>query len=404
MRRISAVILMLAGAALAKDSCLECHSRLEGKLQTPASLFKDDIHVKAGFSCKDCHGGDPSSDDPKVSMSPARGYKGKVSRTATPALCASCHSDASKMHKFNPRQRVDQHSQYLTSVHGKRLASGDVSAANCIDCHSVHDIRPVKNGQSPVHPQRLPQTCGKCHADARHMAKYKIPVTQLTDYQGSVHWEALSKRGDLSAPSCASCHGNHGATPPQVSSIAAVCGTCHPIMEELYNGSPHKPVFDAMGVAGCEACHGNHAVKRTSPALLAGKESVCSQCHDGDSAGGKVAVGMLEHIAKLQQGIKGAADILQKAKVAGMEVSDSELKLGEARQALVQARVAVHGFEEKGVAKATQEGLKITAECFRGGEKALGELGFRRRGLLFSLAAIFVTILGLWLAIRQQKL
>ena len=74
-------------------------------------------------------------------------------------------------------------------------------------------------------------------------------------------WEALEKRGDLSAPTCASCHGNHGATPPQVSSIANVCGTCHVLFEELYKKSPHEPVFAAMGAGGCVACHGNHGIE-----------------------------------------------------------------------------------------------------------------------------------------------
>ena len=59
------------------------------------------------------------------------------------------------------------------------------------------------------------------------MAPYGIPTNQFEEYRSSVHWEALAKRGDLSAPSCASCHGNHGAKPPQVESVSAVCGTCH---------------------------------------------------------------------------------------------------------------------------------------------------------------------------------
>ena len=151
------------------------------------------------------------------------------------------------MHKYKPQQRVDQLAQYQTSIHGKRLAAGDDAVATCVDCHSVHDIREVKDPLSPVHPLRLPETCARCHADAAHMAKYKIETNQFAEYRTSVHWEAVSKRGDLSAPTCASCHGNHGATPPQVSSVADVCGTCHVLFEELYNKSPHQPVFAGHG-------------------------------------------------------------------------------------------------------------------------------------------------------------
>ena len=216
----------------AKDSCVECHSALEGSLLTPTQAFSADVHQHRGFSCADCHGGDSSLDDPDGAMSPKRGFLGKIKRIETPKLCARCHSDANLIHKFRPQQRVDQYAQYQTSVHGKRMAVGDASAANCVDCHSVHDIREVKDSRSPVHPLRLPETCARCHANPAHMAKYKLPTNQFEDYRKSVHWEALAQRGDLSAPSCASCHGNHGATPPQVSSVAAVCGTCHALVED----------------------------------------------------------------------------------------------------------------------------------------------------------------------------
>ncbi len=142
------------------------------------------------------------------------------------------------MHRYAPQQRVDQYAQYQTSVHGKRIASGDTAAAVCMDCHGVHGILEVKSPLSPVYPLQLPETCARCHADPQHMAKYKIPTNQYSDYRKSVHWEAVEKRGDLSAPTCASCHGNHGAAPPGVNSVAAVCGTCHVMMEELYDKSP----------------------------------------------------------------------------------------------------------------------------------------------------------------------
>ena len=135
------------------------------------------------------------------------------------------------MRKYAPAQRVDQFELYQTSVHGKRLAAGDAAVATCIDCHSVHDIRSVKEALSPVHPLRLPRPAPAATPIAQKMAKYKIPTNQFSEYRTSVHWEALSKRGDLSAPTCASCHGNHGAKPPQVESVSAVCGSCHVLFE-----------------------------------------------------------------------------------------------------------------------------------------------------------------------------
>jgi hypothetical protein len=392
--------LLFALPIAAADSCMECHSVLEGKLQAPAKSFANDIHARFGFSCADCHGGNRNEMDPEAAMSKARGFVGKIPRSAVPERCAHCHSDASLMEKYKPRQRVDQLAQYRTSVHGKRLAGGDTKVANCIDCHSVHDIRETKDPLSPVHPLRLPETCARCHADAAHMAGYKLPTDQFSKYRKSVHWEALAKRGDLSAPSCASCHGNHGAQPPEVDSVAAVCGTCHVMMEDLYKKSPHQPVFAAMGAAGCVVCHSNHEIRTPSVGMLAGPNAVCSQCHDATSAGGIAAAEMAQQITGLEKALERSDQILANAQQSGMEVSEALLRQREGREDLVKAAVAVHAFQTVAVHKPVQEGLTIAAKTYQAGASALQERKFRRVGLSVSLIAIAMTILGLWLAIR----
>jgi predicted CXXCH cytochrome family protein len=334
-------------------------------------------------------------------MSPKRGFLGKIKRTDVPRLCARCHSDANLIHRFKPQQRVDQFSQYQTSVHGKRIAAGDAAAANCIDCHSVHDIREVKDALSPVHPLRLPETCARCHADRAHMAKYQLATNQYAEYRTSVHWEALARRGDVSAPSCASCHGNHGAAPPQVTSVAAVCGTCHALFEDLYNKSPHQPVFAGMGVGGCVVCHGNHAIVTPSDAMLAGSASVCSQCHEEDSSGGAAASEMARNIRGLDAALKRSHEILGTARRSGMEVSEALMRQQEGKEALVKARVAVHAFQVASVSKPVNEGMTIASETYHAGQAALKERRFRRLGLAISLLTIVATMVGLRLAIRS---
>lgn len=387
----------------AEDSCITCHSALEGNLQTPVKVFSTDVHQQRGFSCADCHGGNRNLDDPESAMSRSRGFLGKIARTAVPKLCARCHSDANLIHKFKPQQRVDQFALYQTSIHGKRIAAGDAAAANCVDCHSVHDIREVRDPLSPVHPLRLPETCAHCHADPAHMAKYKLETNQFAEYRRSVHWEALAQRGDLSAPSCASCHGNHGATPPQVSSVAAVCGTCHTLFEELYNRSPHQPVFASMGLGGCVVCHSNHAVKKPSADMLAGANAVCAQCHESTSTGGAAATEMARLISSLDVALARSDEILHRAQHSGMEVSEALLRQQEGREDLVKARVAVHNFRVGQVSKPVNDGLAISSETYGAGESALKERKFRRVGLAFSLLTIVVTMSGLWLAIRSME-
>lgn len=400
MKTTLASLLLVALPAIAKDSCLECHSAMDGELKTPALRFANDIHARAGFGCADCHGGDRTADDPEESMSKARGFSGHIARTAIPKLCARCHSDAVVIHKFKPQQRVDQLAQYLTSTHGKRLAAGDEAVATCIDCHSVHDIRAVNDALSPVYPLRLPETCAHCHADPSHMAGHKLDTSQFAQYRASVHWEALSKRGELSAPTCASCHGNHGATPPQVSSVAAVCGTCHALFEQLYSKSPHQPVFASMGLGGCTVCHSNHEIKKPSLKMLAGESSVCSQCHDATSAGGSAAVAMAGLINRLSAALDKSDLVLTRARNSGMEISEAQLRQIEARESLVKARVAVHAFQVAAVKKPVEEGLAMAGETQRAGENALKERDTRRVGLAVALVSILITMAGLWLTIR----
>src|SRR5579871_4800816 len=143
-------LLLLASFALlsaglghgqTKNSCLDCHSALPEPLGVSQEKFSQDIHAQKGLSCVSCHGGDPSSDDPDKAMNRKAGWKGKIDRKQVPQLCGSCHSDPGYMRQYNPSLRTDQLAQYHTSVHGKRLATGDSKVAVCIDCHSVHDIK-----------------------------------------------------------------------------------------------------------------------------------------------------------------------------------------------------------------------------------------------------------------------
>jgi predicted CXXCH cytochrome family protein len=400
---ICAPMALLAQQAT-KNTCLDCHSVLDGNTQRPALLSKTDVHTANGLGCADCHGGDRTSDDPSVAMSPAKGFIGKPARTAIPKLCARCHSSPDFMRKFRPQQRVDQFELYQTSVHGKRLATGDDTVATCIDCHSVHDIRAVKDALAPVHPLRLPETCARCHADRQKMAKYGIPTNQFDDYRTSVHWDALKTRGDLSAPNCASCHGNHGAKPPQVESVAAVCGSCHVPFDQLYEKSVHQPIFSAAsGGGGCVVCHSNHAIHQPSTAMLQGPKAVCSQCHDAGTPGAAAAAQMAKWLDGLDSALKQSESVLASADKYGMEVSEAQVRLGDGRENLVKARLALHSFQPDEVKKPIEAGMAIANETLRAGQDALREKDYRRWGLAVSVLLIGITILAIWALIRRLE-
>ncbi len=394
-----------AQPAAAAIGCVTCHQGLaDARLAAPVRLFAEDVHRGRGFTCVDCHGGDPSAADQARAKDRARGYRGKPAGLQVIEVCARCHSDAEFMRRYAPRQRVDQASEYATSVHGQQLARGDTKVATCVSCHGAHGIRMVSDAKSPVFPLNVASTCAKCHADAAYMKGYTLadgsplPTDQLVRYQKSVHYAALTKKNDLSAPTCNDCHGNHGAAPPGVGAVVHVCGTCHAVFETKFALSTHAQIFDR----GCVQCHGNHDVEPPSDALLGTDDgSLCVACHaDGDN-GFAAARAMRAEIERLKQAIDASAALLARAENAGMEMSDEELTLREARNRLTLARTEVHTFDPKAVHAVLEEGLNLVGQVDQAGQAALAELKFRRVGLAVSLVAILIVVVTLAVKIRE---
>jgi hypothetical protein len=334
MRSLLLLALLMApvGSALAQEeapppsSCIACHGNKDLWDESALKIVsgtQTGIHAEKGLSCQDCHGGNPDpalAEDAEAAMSKTfepNPFRGVPKRTAIPAFCGRCHSDPVYMKRFNPSLRVDQVEEYWTSQHGHGLRGGDDKVATCVDCHGVHGILAPGNPGSPVYPTHVAETCRTCHADAarmkgRHLADGRpFPVDQYSRWRRSVHAAALLDKGDLSAPTCNDCHGNHGATPPGLESIALVCGQCHGREAELFRASPkhqgfethnemlasthatscvacHEPPAPQAKLEGvrrlseCVTCHSNHAVARPTVAMLAPlPRTPCAFCHEG---------------------------------------------------------------------------------------------------------------------------
>ena len=409
------VLVMAIGAALPQaeakapastSTCVQCHQEQEGNLQQPVTLSADDVHFKNGLSCHNCHGGDPTigidKGGPEDSMSKAKGYIGKPQRKSIALLCASCHSKLEFMRRYNPQARVDQYTEYLTSVHGQKYRAGDMKVATCTDCHGAHGIRSKADPKSPVYAPNVAATCGRCHANKEVMAGYGIPTNQVELYTRSVHGDTLIVKRDLAAPTCNSCHGNHGAAPPGVDSVANVCGQCHVSQWDLFAKSPHKKAFAENKLPACASCHDHHDIKKTSDAMLGVEDAaICVSCHDKGSKGYEAASAMKADVVKLRSQLDAAHELLARAERAGMEVSKPLYDLSEGRDRLVRARVEVHRFDPAALRTTLEEGDKIAISAEQSGNKALEDLKFRRKGLAISVVILVFMIAMLLLKIRQ---
>lgn len=387
------------------DQCITCHSSFEGdELGKPVELFPWDVHLAAGLSCADCHGGDPTKSDAEESMDPAKGFVGRPGPLEIPKFCNRCHGDAAYMKEFKPGLPVDQYIKYLTSVHGKRNKEGDKKAAQCTSCHYAHNMKPANDPTSSIYPVNIPQTCGRCHADSSYMAPYGIPTNQLAGYSASVHGIALLQKHDLGAPACNSCHGNHAASPPITAAIANVCGNCHAFNAELFAQSPHKEAYAEMGIPACEICHGAHKIKQLTVTDIGDKSGdVCTECHAPDDGSQGLAVARAIRVAldSLDENYERADSLLKVADQKGMYVTDAEFTLKDVRQARIQAHTLLHSFNDTLVRAKVDSGMAVVTAVEAKAQEKIEESSFRRWGLAVSTLIISFLAVMLWLKIRS---
>jgi predicted CXXCH cytochrome family protein len=382
------------------DRCAACHQGLNvERLARPARSFPNDVHARAGFTCLDCHG----RNEAHMTPDPAGGFLSRPARARVHQMCGRCHSDAAFMRGFDPALRVDQVAEYLTSGHGRRLLQqNDAEVATCVSCHPAHEIRPPSDPESTVHPLNVARTCGGCHTNVLLMQQRGRPFDQLADWSRGVHGRLMMEKGDLSAPTCNDCHGNHGAAPPGLASIRYVCGECHATNADFFRASNHVEIFEKSGLPGCETCHDNHAIMPTADSLLTLRaEQVCGRCHQStDSVGAEFPV-MLAMLDSLHFAFVRSQEALRAAENAGMEVSQALFELEEVNNALTKARSAIHSFHLGPVKAEVDQGLGLTTRALERARAALAEHRFRRIGLAASSTLIVLLIVALFAKIRD---
>jgi len=338
-------------------------------------------------------------------MDPAAGFLHAPTRREIPALCGRCHSDVAFMRQYNPSIRVDQVTEYWTSDHGRRLREfDDPDVATCADCHKVHRIRPPSDPTASTYVLNVPETCGACHSDPQRMSRHGLPTDQLEKYRNSVHGQMVFEQGDKSAPVCNTCHGNHGAAPPGVGSIRYVCGQCHAVQGDFFDGSGHRTVFEQADLPGCATCHNHHAIQKTSDANLGARaEQVCSNCHEAGDPNGRVFPEMQRMLDSLTVEADSSRQLLLRARDAGMEVSEAIFDLDNANTDITKARAAIHSFHLDPVRTEVDAGLAVAERGLERGGAAMEEHHFRRVGLAVSAGIILLLIAAIFMKMRDNE-
>lgn len=401
-----------------ESTCVKCHGESElwegemRRLFITVENLAQDIHWQKGIQCHDCHGGDSTTTNYIQAHSVESGFRSFKSPPDIPESCARCHSDVEYMRRYRPSPRTDQLMEYWTSGHGQRLKSEqDPNVATCVSCHGGHGIRAVTDLESPVYPTHVAETCSTCHSKVDLMADRQYHGRPLTHNQhelwrASVHGRALLEKGDLSAPTCNDCHGNHGAVPPDVDSVANVCGTCHAKIGALFAETRMRHRFEEVQLPGCATCHSNHQIHSPTDEMLGMTEgAVCVRCHEtgqfgATTAGAETARTMRSGLEGLKQQISEAEQKLAQAERLGMEVRAPRFELRKAFDALTNARSLVHSFSPGPVTEATDVGLAVSRQVTDKAELALHEHTARRVWLAVSLVPLLIVVALLLLYIR----
>jgi hypothetical protein len=212
----------------------------------------------------------------------------------------------------------------------------------CEDCHGgdpkINDMNASKLPKTGFRPrptrQSIPDYCGRCHSDAKYMAKAnpKVAVSSLALYARSVHGHALAA-GKKGSAECGDCHGVHDTravkdpeSKVNPKKIADTCGSCHAASAEAFKDSPHGTEFTSDRRPGCVACHASHDTQPATTALFTDKDTGCVKCHRANSEANKVGVEIAAFLTKLEEAGPASAEALKRARQASHSVDIDVVK------------------------------------------------------------------------------
>jgi cytochrome b subunit of formate dehydrogenase len=296
-----ALLLLLLAPVLAfaldypDQICSDCHSQTGGE---PTEV--DHTHLAGSahedLDCTECH-----SD---IHQLPHQDNLAHVD-------CGSCHEEVAE--------------EYVQ--HGRGVVGENDAVPTCKECHGTHQILAAQEINSLVHPSNLPNTCGACHENQDFIKanniKFKHPIEV---YQKGVHGQATAGGKDTAA-SCNDCHSTAGSAhrilPPghlestiNYFNISKTCGTCHSTIQAEYEEGIHGELVarGEVDAPTCTQCHGEHGILATddprspvSPFRVA--EATCTPCHDSAKLNEKYDLpsGRLQSYVDSYHGLKSRA-------------------------------------------------------------------------------------------------
>lgn len=212
-------------------SCRRCHSNTPYIKDSQLDAFKEEFH-HTETECGTCHEGKTWRN--QFSGHILRRLVGKnFNKLEANAMCIDCHGNEAAMKKvelqdYKTKDKkpadfrfIHSTASYGKTLHGRFLAVGDESGADCLDCHAPKGLRhAIQRDELPTastHTGHLAETCGQagCHGytaipmnagftktDMHDVATLKLDVLpSVTDFQqlDSGYYRAMWILGSLAS-------------------------------------------------------------------------------------------------------------------------------------------------------------------------------------------------------------
>jgi cytochrome b subunit of formate dehydrogenase len=266
-------------------ACGQCHEKARDHFTASAHGRAFAAKERNAPDCLTCHR------EPVAPHAPAKATLAQ--KLAQTRQCESCHVEKENV-AGQALRGVRFVKSFEQSVHGAALGNGDVTAANCVDCHGAHEMNRALSPGARMSKINVAETCVKCHEEIGR------------EYRESVHATALAK-GNADSATCTDCHGEHDirahldpASRVHKTHVAQqVCADCHASLRltQKYGIATHSfQTFadsyhglavrgGAVEVVNCASCHSSHAIKsQNDPTSSIHKDNLvktCGQCHPG---------------------------------------------------------------------------------------------------------------------------
>lgn len=186
-------------------SCGSCHERIA------AEYLANFHYIQEDFRCYDCHRGIHA-----LMAVPRRDFKRTIVER-----CTECHSNE----------------EYVASGHSEALLKGNQDAADCSDCHGLHNTR-VYHTALDKYPAEAREfytaKCKRCHSDPVMMKRNNLSPELVRYYEETYHGKIQSVGYASRVAGCGDCHTTHNILPksdPRSSihpgNLVENCGRCH---------------------------------------------------------------------------------------------------------------------------------------------------------------------------------